>query len=173
MKKLALILLSLLALGRSYGQITYNNSIGLGMYACNLGVAPAINYTPRVNIMSVTKEGSVSLSIPFGLGYTPNGGALSNSLVLDIPIMADVNLGHASSPDGVSDIGEFFGIGYGFNLFGNTPSSNASHGLILNAGARMRIAEKSYGIRVSYMRNFMTGGSSIFGAGLFYTFGEF
>ena len=105
------------------GQVTYHHSVGVSYIAFDSpsGTAgfPAISYMPRFNLYRFHEKVVVSVSVPMSLGF---GGNFSSSqsesfLFGEIPISADLNLGHAARKGTDANIGGFIGAGYGINSF--------------------------------------------------------
>ncbi|MCI5058398.1 MAG: hypothetical protein MRY83_19965 [Flavobacteriales bacterium] len=162
----------------SFGQLSFSHSLGGAYYATSITGAPGIMYSPRLNFMELSDETTVSIGTHLGLGVVFNsrdGG--SNSYVLDLPIVAEINFGLAANQDTRSSFGGFVGLGYGFNRIGadSTFGSdfNEGSGVLFNGGLRAIIKERPLGLRVSYMLNSDEEFEDVISVGLFYIFGGF
>ena len=121
----------------------------------------------------------VSAGTHFGLGfnYSSNSAISSNSFVLDLPVVAELNFGRAAGPNSDNDFDGFLGFGYGISkmcaegAFG--VGRNDAVGIIVNGGIRARIYDNPVGLRVAYLLNFKSGAEDVLTVGLFYTFGDF
>ena len=174
---------SLVAFNAANAQVSFSHAAGAGLYASEAGSGWALMYAPRLNVVDLTDEMNLSVGTNVGLGFSGSfnsqeGG--SGSILFDLPILAELNIGHAANEDARSDFGGFVGLGYGFNKmastvddpFGNSYSSNVnSNGVVFSAGVRGVIKDNSLGLRVSYMLNSKSGGANILGLGLFYNLG--
>lgn len=169
---------------KSYGQVTFNHAIGAGAYFNKYGAAPAVVYSPRLNVLELGGRGadaSLSVGAPIALGFSfsansQSGG--SGSFAADLPIFADVNFGHAANPDTRSSFGGFAGVGFEYNILGGADDYDSfissSMGPAANAGVRFLLRERSIGLRASYMFNVKKSGygASVVGLNLLYNFGQ-
>jgi len=181
--KLAVMAIALLVAGAAKAQVSFNHSFGANGYYATGGSGWGFLYSPRLNLAELGNDMTFSVGTHLGLGLS--GGTNSQtgaegSFLLDLPLMAELNFGHAANSDSRADWGGFAGLGYGYNTmaysentaFGTVSGSSSSSGLVINAGIRTKaIKDISCGLRVSYMINFKTGGSDVFGIGAFYTLG--
>lgn len=164
----------LLALSQiTYGQISFSHAGGVAAYGAGDVSAPAAMYSPRLNFVELADEMTISIGSHIGGGLAFNSREGANSLALDIPIVAELNFGHAAHSDTESSFGGFIGAGYGISKIGDTSAfgsgSNDARGIVVNAGLRALIKEHSVGVRVSYMLNTKEGGKNVIGLGAFYT----
>lgn len=161
----------------SFSQISFSHSIGGSIYASESASAPALMYSPRINVVELSDEMTISLGTHLGLGYSGNSREGASSFALDLPIMAEINFGHAANPNTDSSFGGFVGVGYGINKMGSEGAFedgyNNAAGIVLNAGIRAIINEYPLGARVSYLLNTKDGGENTYSIGIFYTFGSF
>jgi hypothetical protein len=177
--KISILSIVLLLISQfSMGQISFSHSIGASIYASDEAMVPAGTYSPRINILQLGEELTVSAGTHLGLGLTYNSNTGNGSYVLDLPIMAEINYGAASSVDSFKSFGAFAGIGLGISRLGNSDyfysGYTKAHGLIVNGGLRGDVLGQSLGLRLSYLSNFsddlLTGGN-VFSIGLFYNLG--
>jgi hypothetical protein len=176
--KLLVVIMAIFTITQlSYGQISFSHSIGGSYYMCSSTAAPGIMYSPRLNLIELDDEMTISIGTHFGLGFALNSREGASSLALDIPLVAEFNFGHAANPDTRSSFGGFAGLGFGINKIGSagvygTGYNNAA-GIVINAGIRALIKERALGLRLSYLLNMKTGFENVFSIGAFYTFGDF
>lgn len=163
MKNLFSLLLLLPVIAGS-AQIGYYHSGGLGFYVGTNGLAkaPALTYSPRLNI-ALVDEISFSIGSHIGLGLLfPREGPIS--YVLDAPIVAELNLGHGATYNTLSSFGIFLGAGLSYTSIGdiNIEESNAA-GYYFSAGVRIFDSEglQSIGLRTSFLLNTKQNGANI------------
>lgn len=176
MKTLSNILLTLSAIvlcQQASAQISFSHAVGISYFVAGDAMSPAFNYSPRLNVVEM---GDATISIGTHLNgwivfnsRTPS----SNALVLDAPLLAELNLGHAAHPDAYSDFGGFIGVGYGVSLVGGGNGANAAMGPVANIGVRMYVSDQPCGLRLSYLYSTNDEGADVFGISLFYTLGDF
>jgi hypothetical protein len=184
-KKLAVTFFILFVVSHvSYGQVSFSHSLGGSAYISSLASSSGIMYSPRINFMTFRRSSTtLSIGTHFGLGFSfkSEAGTSSSSFALDIPVVVELNLGHAASPGGRrsrsrSNFGGFAGIGFGINKVGSASSFGGSYndaaGIVIDGGLRAMIAGKSYGLRLSYLLNLKEGFENVIGVGMFYTFGQ-
>src|SRR4051812_38014052 len=90
--------------GNAYSQISFNHSIGGGLYIADAG-GWAFLYSPRLNVVELADEMTVSVGTHLGLGFSGSANSRTGgdgSFLLDAPIMAEFNFGHAANPDATS-----------------------------------------------------------------------
>jgi len=169
-----ILLSALLALSQiTYAQISFSHAGGLADYGAGDVSAPAVLYSPRLNFVELGDEMTLSIGAHIGGGLAFNSREGANSLALDIPVVAELNFGHAAHPDAESSFGGFAGVGYGISRIGDSSTFgsgyNDARGIVVNAGLRALIKEYSVGVRVSYMFNTKEGSKNVIGLGAFYT----
>jgi hypothetical protein len=159
----------------SFGQVSFSHSLGGSLYFSESTGAPAIMYSPRVNVLQLGDEITVSAGTHLGLGLTFNSQEGASSFALDVPIVAEINIGHGAHPDAESSFGGFAGIGFGISKIGSAGAFGSDYndaaGLVLNGGIRAEINQRPIGLRVSYLINSKLYYQNVVGIGLFYTFG--
>jgi hypothetical protein len=163
-------------------QVSFSHSAGGGVYVGSSDAGYALMYAPRLNVVELGNEMNLSVGTNIGLGFSGSSNSQtgsSGSLLLDLPILAELNFGHAADENANSDFGGFAGVGYGYNkmassvetIYGTASSNTSSAGVVFCAGFRGLIKDQSLDLRVSYMLNMKTGGANIFGLGVFYNIG--
>lgn len=178
MKKIIFISICILAsVQLSYGQISFSHSAGGSYYYSSLASAPGIMYSPRLNVVELDDEITVSVGTHLGLGIVYNSQDGASSFALDLPLVAEINFGHAANPETRSSFGGFAGLGFGISKIGSASTFgddyNNAAGLLLNGGIRTIIKEMPVGLRVSYLLNTKKDFENVLSVGLFYTFGDF
>ena len=134
-------------------------------------------YSPRVNLVELGDEMTISVGTHLGLGLLISAED-GNSFALDLPIVAELNFGHAAHPNTSSSFGGFVGAGYGTSRIGSDGAFGADYnrasGVVFNAGTRGHIRQSiPLGLRVSYLLNTKKDFDNVISVGLFYTFGKF
>jgi len=179
--KLAIIAMALFANFAAKAQVEFNHSFGFGTYASlNSGGGYAILYSPRLNLVELSDEMSLSVGTHLGAGLSGSANSRtggSGSFILDVPVMAELNLGHACSANSSVGFGGFLGAGFGYNRMTYSDAlgsdDRAVTGLVFNGGFRTNlIKETSVTLRVSYMLA-SDGKGDVFGLGLTYNIGDF
>lgn len=158
-------------------QISFSHALGGSFYAGGHASAPAITYSPRLNFIQVGEEFTISAGTHIGLGMDFNSQEGARSFALDLPLVAEVNIGHGATRETSSGFGAFFGAGYGISKLGSASAFGSDYndaaGFVVNGGLRALIAERPVGLRVSYLLNTKADAGNVFGIGIFYTFGDF
>jgi hypothetical protein len=179
--KMAIIAMALFANFAAKAQVEFYHSLGGAAYSSiNSGGGYAIGYSPRLNLTELSDELSVSVGSHIGLGFSMSANSQtggSGSFVLDLPLVAELNFGHANSENSSVGFGGFVGAGFGFNSMSYSDNfgsdSRSATGLVLNGGFRTNlIREQSVTLRISYMLA-SDGKGDIFGLGLLYNLGDF
>jgi hypothetical protein len=143
----------------------------------DIGYGEGFTYFPRINFLE-TESLSVSVGIPLCVGlsattsstYSTYGYGYDNSsigLVLNAPLIINLNIGRGSTKENRKKMGYFFGAGFGYhhgdfianrydqatNTYINSYSSN-TYGPAGNAGLRIGVGKKHKNIevRLSYMK---------------------
>lgn len=177
----ALAILGFAGLGAN-AQVSFNHSIGAAYYLSDGAEAPAILYSPRLNVVELGRELTISVGTHLGLGFQKSAssdGSSSGSFAIDIPLMAEMNFGHAANPDTRSGFGGFIGAGVGYNQmsredeFSGSIEKSSTTGLVFNAGIRTIISDNPCGLRLSFMKGLKESDSYVVGAAIFYTLGDF
>ena len=165
---LAVIAIVFFALPKvSLGQVSFSHSLGAAYYVSTSTTsteyseststigAPGILYSPRVNVVELGREMTVSVGTHLGLGFMLDTSSGSASFAMDLPVVAEINFGHGAHADTRSSLGG---------------STNKASGPVLNGGVRALINGVPVGFRLSYLLNMEEGGN-VAGIGAFYTFG--
>ena len=130
--------------------ITFQHAAGLGIYGSKDASNWGLSYSPRANLVMMA-DNSISFGSHIGLGLSGKGTD-GVKLMYDLPMVFDYNFGHMALPDNSQSFGGFFGGGYGFTALQGEAGRVKSNGLVFNAGLRVLISDRSFGIRVSYMQ---------------------
>ncbi len=169
MKKLVLLFLfaGMVATGAS-AQGSFSQSAGLSFFSATNATGAAGTYSPRYNLLQISDEMTFSIGTHASLGFSMNSRS-GGSLVLDLPAMAELNLGHASSEDSDAGFGGFLGLGFGYNLLaGEGPFggfTNQAYGPVLGGGIRFEVLQRSYYLRASYLISVNQGHNNVLGLG--------
>lgn len=179
------ILCSMIGQPALFSQVSFSHSIGASLYASTDNRASAVGatYSPRLNVLEINEELTVSVGTHLGFGLDFNSREGANSLALDIPLMVELNFGNASQPGIESNFGGFVGFGYGISKIGSrtdfvsfsTTDFNEGSGLVLNAGLRLFVRDIPIGVRFSYLANSKKVGAEgeeyadVYSLGVFYT----
>lgn len=140
------------------GQISFSHTLGGSIYSStDNNSAAGIMYSPRLNVMELADEITVSIGTHLGFGLALNSRTGASSLAIDIPVVAEVNVGAGSHRDASSDFGGFAGIGYGISQIGDEGAFglgyNEASGILINGGVRTNRLQLPVGLRISYLVN--------------------
>ncbi len=130
--------------------ITFQHAAGLGIYGSKDASNWGVNYAPRANFVMMA-DNSISFGSHIALGLSGKGSD-GLKLMYDLPMVFEYNFGHMALPDNSQSFGGFLGAGYGFTALQGESGTVKSNGLVLNAGLRVLISDRSFGLRVSYMQ---------------------
>lgn len=153
-------------------QASFSHSLGGSYYFSRDASTSGIMYSPRINLVRLDREVTLSLGTHFGFGLVFNSRE-GGSIALDVPILAEINFGNASNPDANSDVGGFVGAGYGISKIGQSGTFsdgfNDAAGIVINGGVIFTIKQRySFGLRTSYLINFKPDNGGVFTLGAFY-----
>jgi hypothetical protein len=158
----------------SNAQISFSHAAGAGLYGGGDASSLAIVYAPRLNILSLGDNATVSIGTHAGAWLAFNSREGASSLALDLPLVAELNLGHKANKDNESGFGGFIGAGYGISRLASDSefgvSENKAAGIVVNAGIRAGLIGQSFGLRVSYLFNMKDNAANVLGLGLQYNF---
>jgi hypothetical protein len=192
MKKILLALFIALPFSGVFSQ-TFMHGVGVTVMGSSSNtfsnyVASGFTYSPRVNFIE-NENLSVSVGIPLtvaiaiGLGndYYSTGGfytdASSVGIVVNVPLVVNLNMGRGSTKENRQKFGYFFGGGLAFHhgdfiddYSDDGTSTVNAFGPAANTGIRFGVGRKHKNIEVrfSYMKGLNESKPNIFGvAGLF------
>ena len=148
--------------------ITYQHSLGAGIYGSKDAANWGVSYSPRANLIMLGNN-SISLGMPLGLGLS-NKGPGGVKLTYNIPFVFDFNLGHNALAENTRGFGGFFGAGYGFSSLRAEFGESRSQGLFFNAGARGLISDYSFTLRASYILALKKESPNVSSVGIQYNF---
>jgi hypothetical protein len=160
-------------------QVSFSHTLGASIYSATDNTSSAgITYSPRLNVMELADEVTLSVGTHLGAGLSLNSRSGATSLALDIPLVAEVNMGCGSHRDASSDFGGFAGIGYGISRIGEQSAFgtgyNKASGFLINAGFQTDLFRFPAGLRISYLSNSQKGGpedyKDVYSVGLFAIF---
>ena len=162
--------------GSGKSQVSFINGLGLTeMIFINDVVAFATNltYEPRFNV-HINSQASVGLAAPISLGIITGTGA-GTSYVIETPLLAQANFGHASTNRDTLNSGGFIGVGWSHMFAGVSNFSIGqnlqTHGVMVQAGGRFRVSTFSFSIRVSFFRSLDEANANVLGLGALFNFG--
>ena len=193
MKKITLSIISLFISSIVFCQ-TFMHGAGVTVLVgsakgSDVSVGEGLTYSPRFNFLE-NETLSVSAGIPITLGisvsYSVNygsGGFYENSsvgLIVNAPLMINVNVGRGSTKENEKRYGYFAGAGFGYhhgdfitveNGYNNSKSTN-TFGPAANAGFRIGVGRrhKNIEVRFSYMKGTNEDKPNIFGIGAAFNF---
>ena len=161
MKKrcIALCLLATLIVSKGHSQdrLKYHQDAGTSYHIFNLfesfgqgqqiGVI-GFDYTPRYLLTEIGTSGSVSLSAPLAFGFTLSSDPRFNYIMVDIPICAEVAIGHEASRTVDFPVGAFAGVGGDYNFLSGSSLRLNSFSPIFTFGARVFLGRQSYTLRI-------------------------
>jgi hypothetical protein len=196
MKKFSFFL-GMLFIGSSVFSQSFMHGAGLSIFVATAsGGSAAVNggltYSPRFNFIE-QEDLSVSVGIPFTIGvsgsysssYNSNyGSSTSNTLsvMVDAPLLVNLNMGCGSSKENSSRFGYFVGAGFGYH-YGTYNLSDvlndedvttkfSAYGPAADAGVRFGIGRGTHNIevRLQYMKGINDTKANIFGVSSLFNF---
>lgn len=149
-------------------QVSFSHSVGLSYFNCTIIGVPAIVYSPRVNLVELSDNATVSVGSNIGIGGNGNSRDGFSDVLLNLPLLAELNLGTKANPDNDGNIGGFVGAGFGFNYMSDYYDENSTVGIVLNGGIRANIMQKPIEIRASYQLSTNKLNYNVFGVSAAY-----
>ena len=150
-------------------------------------VTGGITYSPRVNI-SESDHSSISIGIPLSIGLststTDASGAGTASVMLNVPLLLNFNMGCGATRESDEKFGFFAGGGLGYHLaayantYGNT-GNNAdgtttvnAFGPVANAGVRIGVGHGYHNIEIklTYMKGLDVTKANVIGGACLFNF---
>lgn len=142
-----------------------------------------LTYSPRFNFVE-SESLSLSVGIPISLAISAttdltNSGEASIGVMVNAPVIVNLNMGRGSTRENTRRFGYFVGAGLGFHhgdyikedfYSGSTSGSVNAFGPAANAGVRIGVGKKhrNVEVRLSYMKGLDASKINIVGlAGLF------
>jgi hypothetical protein len=197
MKKLILFVATCIISVNAFSQ-SFQHGIGTSVFFDNLvpdkiSTITAITYSPRFNFRE-TEMMSASLGIPLSIGFMGEGNSTYdettdeevassiNGFTLDVPLMANLNLGAGSSRMNTNDFGGFIGAGYTYHYSSSRDYTKdgleksiggSSFGLTINGGIRVSVGDgpvKNVELRFSYYKGRNRTRLGMFGMGAIFSF---
>lgn len=170
---------------QSYAQVEFNHSLGASLlvaqlqatddYAAASSSGYAGTYSPRLNFLSLGDQLNLSAGTHLSLGFQGSVSSRegsSGAFLLDVPVVVELNWGHASCKDYDSNFGFFVGAGYEYFAAGSTDTGTGSvTGPVFDGGIRFMVKERSYSIRGSYMIGMGDTKVNVLGIGAMINFG--
>ncbi len=174
MKKLLLVAaIAVFGITSVSAQISFSHSLGGKLFSLSGDNADYSSigalYSPRLNVLEVGDNGTLSIGTHIGLAFEANSREES-SFVYDLPLVVEYNFGQASSNDNDGGFGFYVGGGYG--IHNSSVFGDPMKGPVASAGLRFTIADKPLDINFSYLIG--SGDSkdyNLIGAGLQYCLG--
>jgi len=155
-------------------QVEFMHSLGISLYAGGNGAGGAGTYSPRLNLVHLGDNGALSLGTHFSLGGSFSSQEGASGVVLDFPLMAEVNFGNGSTKDNDKSFGFFGGLGFDIINVVQGASDNVDHssGIMVDAGIKFVLKEKiPLSLRASYLISSNPSYPNILGLGLSWNFG--
>lgn len=180
LKSTLALLLFFVAL-QTKAQLSYAHGLGSTVFLCQNYLATTFTYSPRLNFLSLGADGGSTLSVgsnvALGYGNGSYGTYVGDGLYLDLPLVLNINRGHAADEDSWSYWGFYGGAGIGMNY---TASVNwidgrkapINKGFYFNAGIRSYNFGSSFSIHGSYLLNFTKANGNMWGIGVIYNIGD-
>ncbi|MEJ0104978.1 MAG: hypothetical protein WDO19_21580 [Bacteroidota bacterium] len=199
MKKILFSVLFFFSVSASFSQ-SFMHGAGVGIYVSKTPIIDAtaaftLSYSPRFNFLE-TDALSVSAGIPVNVGISGSYSASYSSyygtteentlrVMLNAPLMVNLNVGAGSSKENESRFGFFVGGGFGFH-YGDVgkivkddygyeyyeSGYGVSYGPAGNAGVRIAVGsnQKNIEIRLSYMKGIDDNKISVYGVNTLFNF---
>ncbi|MFN8242411.1 MAG: hypothetical protein U0X40_00045 [Ferruginibacter sp.] len=181
MKKLILSVSFLMAASAVFSQ-SFMHGAGLSFLGSiggnGFGYGGGLTYSPRFNFVE-TEKMSVSAGVPLTIGLLANiytttdatyGYTYDNTsvgLIINTPLIINLNMGRGSSKENSDRVGYFVGAGFGYQLgeylvdetdstgyYYNGSRSIGTYGPAANAGVRFGVGRehKNIEVKLSYMK---------------------
>jgi len=195
-KGLLFLIIATLSAGAAFSQ-SFMHGAGLNVFVATApggkaSVNGGVSYSPRFNFIE-QEDMSVSVGIPFTVGvsgsYSANynsqyGSSSSNTLsvMLNAPLMVNLNMGAGSTKETESRFGYFVGAGFGYHYgtynisdildYEETSSKFSTVGPVGNAGVRFGVGRGSHNIevRLQYMKGINDVKPNIYSVGAAFNF---
>jgi hypothetical protein len=194
MKKIILSLVMFFTIGAAFSQ-TFMHGAGINIIVAtaensDASVGEGLTYFPRFNFIE-TESLSVSAGIPLTVAISVSTGYYdyyyggyydpSVGLVVNAPLIINLNMGRGSTKDNRDKFGYFVGAGFGYHHgdflttdeFGySVYESTNGYGPAANAGLRFGVGRKHQNVEVnfSYMKVLNDNKPNIFGVGCAFNF---
>lgn len=196
MKKCFLALsVIMLSAGAAFSQ-SFMHGAGLNVFVATAAGGKAsvnggVSYSPRFNFIE-QEDMSVSVGIPFTVGVSGSynsrydsqyGGSSSNTLsvMLNAPLLVNLNMGAGSTKEAESRFGYFVGAGFGYHygtfnisdiLNDEGTTKTSTMGPVGNAGVRFGVGNGSHSVevRLQYMKGINDVKPNIYSAGAAFNF---
>jgi hypothetical protein len=200
MKKCILAAAVLLMAGTAGFSQSFMHGVGLNVFVATApggkaAVNEGITYSPRFNFIEQDNM-SVSIGIPFTVGasfsysadynsYYGGSSSSSFSVMVNAPLVINLNMGAGSTKETESRFGYFVGGGFGYH-YGTYNISDAlnydngdyvtaklnTFGPVGNAGVRFGVGRGTHNveIRLQYMKGLDDSKANIYGAGAAFNF---
>lgn len=176
---LAILLMLSIGLKQSAAQLIHYNSIGITSFAISnpayTGLGHSATISSRLNLLTISDEVNISAGTHFSVGLAKNSSSIGTNYFADIPVLGEVNFGHAANDESALDFGGFFGAGLGNHLMlyktnSGSTSEYSIEGLYINGGVKFYFMDRSFGVRFSYLKD-AESENKIYGLGLMYNLG--
>lgn len=198
MKKIILSLVLFFTAGTVLSQ-TFMHGAGINVMVAtaknsDASVGEGITYFPRFNFIE-TEGLSVSVGIPLSVAISVSTGYYDYStygnyydasvgLVVNAPLIVDLNMGRGSTKENRDKFGYFIGAGFGYHhgdfittgtdILGDYSATESinTYGPAANAGLRFGVGRKHQNVEVnfSYMKGINENKANIFGLGCAFNF---
>lgn len=156
----------------SYAQVSFSHAGGLKLLLAfsenDLASPVGVVYSPRVNIIDLSDNATVSLGThaTVAFSFTAGTNGSSSSGTFEIPIVAEYNFGLKSTNKNDNNLGFYLGGGYSF--FDSSDFRTDSSGPTFTGGLRFFMGDAPLDLNISY-----TGASNnvtVVGLGIQYIF---
>ena len=199
MKKFFALLVVSFSVIQGFSQ-TFMHGAGVNVFVSKVSGADAsvyggFSYSPRVTFLeteSLSLSAGIPLSIAVAGSYNYNYNSYYGSeeentlrLLINAPVMVDLNFGAGSTKENESRFGFFVGGGFGINYghflvpgsdgYGDTYSvrkTSTTYGPAANAGFRIAVGQNFHNIetKLSFMKGINDYKASIFGVNVSFNF---
>ena len=178
--KMFFLLSVLLWTQAGFAQLSFSHDVGAGIYVAKNGAnSPAIVYSPRLNLVEIQDNITISVGTHLGAWLDFNSREGASGFAFDLPIMASINFGQYAQPEAEDPaVGGFVGVGYGISRLGSegafSSDYNEANGLVFDGGIRLVVRDIPLGLRGSYMLNSKSSDigedfGNVYSVGLFMT----
>jgi hypothetical protein len=158
MKRILLVLALVTGISKAEAQLEYMHSAGVGYYSSYLDKYPAIQYWPRLNLLQMGWNGTISLDTRISLGYYAEKGTYAEEDYFTslIPATINWNMKNGNTRFATEKTGFYIGAGAAIHLgWGNY----STYGPYATGGIRFDIGDLPFDLNAGALLD-VTGNKS-------------
>lgn len=167
MKKLLFILTLVFGLSKAHAQLEFMHSAGLGYYSSYLDKYGAVQYWPRLNLLQMGWNGTISLDTRISLGYYAEQGTYAEEDYFTslIPVTINWNMKNGNTRFATENTGWYIGLGSAWHLGWR---NYTTYGPYTTGGIRFDIGQLPFDLNGGYMIDITGNRSSQFNISINY-----